>query len=137
MAFKDGLLVRLQVDAANVLHATDSSFSFSRDTREIVTKDTVNGSNQYRTLKLGKRGYEFNVSALQSSDAGDMYATLLGAADAGTVVAVEFGGAVVGETIITVNCYITSFDGNAPSEGEFNYDCVFTSTGDITISTVA
>ena len=133
MSFTDGLAVRAKIDDANILHATESSFSLSRDTREIVTKDTQSGSNQYRTLKLGKRGYEFSVSALQSDEAGDMYATLLAAADSGTLVEVDFGTGEAGDTVITVNCYITNFEGSAPAEGEYSYDVTFTSTGAITI----
>ena len=137
MAFTDGLAVRVKVDAANVLHATESSMSFNRDTREIVTKDTATGTDQYRSIKLGKKSAEFSVSALQSDEAGDLYATLLAAINAGTMVEVDFGTTASGDTVVTVDCYITNLEANAPAEGEFSYDLTFTTTGDFTISTNA
>jgi hypothetical protein len=138
MAFNDGFDVRVQMDDANFLHAQSGSMSLDRDTREIVTKDTVTGGNQYRRLKLGKKGGEFTVSCLvDEADNADLYNTAIVAWNAGTQVSVDFGRhGNSGSTIVTVDCFITNVQSDAEAEGEHAYNVTLSTTGDFTISTV-
>jgi|SRR6056297_75053 len=127
-------LLRVKVDGNAIARANDASISFTHDTRDITTKD----SGGYRELLEGLRSAEASTSGLYAYDdtnGGDsLFADLKGR----NQVEIEFTTDETGDTVYTVDAYITSLELNSSGqEDNAGYSASFACTGEFTSSTVS
>lgn len=131
---------RAFVDGVGAGHAESCSFSLTIDSKELSDKDVDPGSVEpgAAALTLGKKRLEIKVTGfVWESDNGTTastggYRTLLGKAMAGTEVEFLFGTNETGDTEITGNGLITSFDGTGDDGSEAKYSFTIKSNGTFT-----
>ncbi|SFO04757.1 Phage tail tube protein [Paenimyroides ummariense] len=131
-----GKNLRLKVEGKTVYHATECSWSTTKDFEEFASKDTV-----------GKRSipgdYEFSASTaalIVEKAAGatqsDIY-DLLELYKSDTLVEIEFTTDIAGTKVISGNYYIQACDISANNTGVATANCSFRGDGDFSIETVA
>lgn len=127
--------LRLKLADNTLYHATECSFSTTRELESIATKDT-NGNKG----TPGNYEWSLSTSALvanqaSGSDQNDTKA-ILDAFLAGTVVAVEFTTDVEGDILITGNAFLVSCNITAAVGSSATYDVQLTGDGDFTVALV-
>ncbi len=138
MVWKKGKNLRVVLADKKVWHATESSFTTSRDVEEIATKDTdakeqtlgdiswsLSVSNMVADLPVGNTTHVDTDSLLQSYLDGDL-------------IAVQFivDDAAEGEKYISGNVYLTQCDITASNGATVTGSFTLTGTGAFTIETV-
>ena len=129
----NGKLLRLY-DGSNVIgKATESSISFSGETRDTSNKD----SGGWREVLPGLKSATISCSSLLAFDATHGYEELLVKFIAGTAITAKFSTEVTGDYYLSGDFYITSLEVNAPNEENSTMSITLESTGAITGADVA
>jgi predicted secreted protein len=136
MAFTKGKDLRLKFGDKFLLHATSCSLSFSTDTEEITTKDTVG-----KELVLGDQSYTLSTSALVATlpDGNTTHVVksyLINAWKNKTLIAWEFTDGEVGNDIYSGNCYVTGGELTADNGSIANTSFSLTGTGEFVIGVI-
>ena len=131
MAKFNGTSILVTVDGNPVAESQECSIEFSHATADASTKDSAG----WAEFISAQRGGTINVSALVDY-AADTDANATGFFDLfteGIVNRTEFtlvyGTTASGETIFTVDAYLTSLSQNAPMEDVVSYAATFQLTG--------
>lgn len=127
--------LRIKIAGETVYHATECSFSTTRDFDEIATKDTDG-----KKSTPGSFGWTLSTSALVANKATastqNDTKSILDAYKAGDIVAVEFTTDVEGDIIITGNAYLASCNITASVGSSATYDVSLTGDGEFTVAAV-
>ena len=131
-----GKNLRIRVDGKTIFHATECSFTTSRNMESIASKDT-NGE------KVTPGNYTWGVStnflvANIPTGSATKIATkqILDLYQAGTQVQVQFTTQIAGDVIITGQSFIESMNMSAPTNGVATGDASFKGNGDF-VTTVS
>lgn len=128
--------LRIKVGGETVYHATECSFSTTRELESLATKDTTGNIST-----VGNYEWSLSTSALVANQAAASSQNdtkiLMDAYTAGNTVAVEFATETTGDIIITGNCYLSSVNITAPVNGNATFDVTLTGDGDFTVDNVA
>lgn len=131
-----GKNLRIRVDGKTIFHATECSFTTSRNMESIASKDT-NGE------KVTPGNYTWGVStnflvANIPTGSATKIATkqILDLYQAGTQVQVQFTTQIAGDVIITGQSFIESMNMSAPTNGVATGDASFKGNGDF-VTTIA
>ena len=128
--------LRISLASGTLYHATECSFSTSRNFDEIATKDTngnITTPDNY-TWSLSTSVLVANKpNASTQKDIHDIMTEYL----AGTLVAVEFSTTTSGDILLSGNAYVESVEITASVEGRATYSVTLKGDGDLTQSTVA
>lgn len=125
-----GKNLRVRVDGKTVFHATECSFTTSRNMESIASKDT-NGE------QVTPGNYTWGVStnflvANKPTGSTTQIGTkeILDTYQAGTEVEVQFTTEIVGDVIITGQSFIESLNMSSPTNGVATGDASFKGNGD-------
>ena len=131
MAKINGTSILVTVDGNAIAEAQEHSIEFSHNLADASTKDSAG----WAEFISAQRGGTINVSALVDY-AADADASATGFFDLFTEGIVNrteftlvFGTAVSGDTIFTVDAFLTSLSQNAPMEDVVSYSATFQLTG--------
>lgn len=131
-----GKNMRIKVGGKTVFHATECSFSTSRNMDSVASKDT-NGNI------VSPGDYEWSVSTnFLTANKPDASTTQIGTKELledykeGTLVEVEFTTNIVGDVIISGSAYIKDISLNAPTSGLSTGSASFNGSGDFEVETV-
>lgn len=128
----NGKLLRLYMDGTAIANATESSISFSKDTRDASNKDTAG----WKVTLSGLKSASVSTSAL-SVLTGDVGRDQLFAAFvADEAVTLRFSTDVTGEKEFTGDFILTSLEENAPNEDNVTLSASFESAGAVALSLV-
>ncbi|MFH6966480.1 hypothetical protein [Flavobacterium sp. FlaQc-28] len=131
-----GKNLRIRVGGKTVFHATECSFTTSRNMESIASKDT-NGEQvtpgNY-TWGVSTNYLVSNIPAASSTQIGTKQ--ILDTYQSGSEVEVSFSTEIVGDVIITGNCFIEGINMTAPTNGVATGDASFKGNGDF-VTTVA
>ncbi|MEM9685301.1 MAG: hypothetical protein AAF934_00080 [Bacteroidota bacterium] len=134
--FYRGRNLRISVEGEVIYHATECSFSTSKDFEEIATKDT-NGKEQYP----GDHGWSLSTNYLVADRPGggtqQDVSTLLGFYQNNTLLTVEFTTGVTGDIVISGSAYIDNCNITSTVNQVVSGDFSFLGNGDFTVGTVA
>lgn len=132
-----GKNLRVRIDGKAVFHATECSFTTSRNMESIASKDT-NGE------QVTPGNYSWGVSTnflVANIPAGSTTQVgtkeILDTYQDGTEVEVSFTTNIVGDVIITGNTYIEGLNMSAGTNGVATGDCSFKGNGDFETALVA
>lgn len=125
-----GKNLRIRVDGKTIFHATECSFTTSRNMDSIASKDT-NGE------QVSPGNYNWSVSTnYLVADKPSASTTQLGIKElldtytAGTEVEVQFTTEIVGDVVITGQTFIESIDMTAPTNGVATGSASFKGNGE-------
>ena len=131
-----GKNLRIRVDGKTIFHATECSFTTSRNMESIASKDT-NGE------QVTPGNYSWGVStnflvANVPTASTTQIATkqILDTYQAGSEVEVQFTTEIAGDVIITGQSFIESMNMSAPTNGVATGDASFKGNGDF-VTTIA
>jgi hypothetical protein len=131
-----GKNLRIRVEGKTVFHATECTFTTSRNMESIASKDT-NGE------QVTPGNYTWGVStnflvANKPTASTTQIGTkeILDTYQAGTEVEVQFSTEIVGDVIITGQSFIESLNMSAPTNGVATGDASFKGNGDF-VTTLA
>ena len=131
-----GKNLRIRVGGKTIFHATECTFTTSRNMESIASKDT-NGE------QVTPGNYTWGVStnflvANKPTASTTQIGTkeILDTYQAGTEVEVQFSTEIVGDVIITGQSFIESLNMSAPTNGVATGDASFKGNGDF-VTTVA
>jgi hypothetical protein len=127
--------LRIKMADNTIYHATECSFSTTREIESIATKDTDGNKGT-----PGNYEWSLSTSALVANKAGGSSQndtkSILDAYIAGEIVAVEFTTDVEGDIILSGNAYLASCNITAAVGSSATYDVSFTGDGDLTVAAV-
>lgn len=127
--------LRIKLDDNTIYHATECSFSTTREIESIATKDTDGNKGT-----AGNYEWSLSTNALVASKAAlstqNDTKSILDAYLLGNIVAVEFTTDVTGDVVISGNAFIASCNITAAVGSSATYDVSFTGDGDVTVATV-
>lgn len=132
-----GKNLRVRIDGKTVFHATECSFTTSRNMESIASKDT-NGEQvtpgNY-TWGVSTNFLVANIPAGSTTQVGTK--EILDNYQDGTEVEISFTTNIVGDVIITGNTYIEGLNMSAGTNGVATGDCSFKGNGDFETALVA
>lgn len=134
---------RAFIAGVGVGHAESCSFSLTIDKKELSDKDVDPGSLEPGAvaITLGKKRIQIKVSGfVWESDNGATpatggYRTHLNNALEGNEVEWEFGTNAAGDTMLSGDGYITSFDGTGDDASEAKYSLTIDANGTFAMTT--
>jgi predicted secreted protein len=133
MALNLGENMRLTLDGKLILHEVSASLSFTKDFKEVASKDT-NG----KLVSPGSNSWNFSVEGLWENDGTvkqDLFAiTTMANADA--VKTVSFSTGISGDPIFSGNAYVEGFTVDAANEEYVTFSFTVKGSGDLTIAEV-
>lgn len=125
-----GKNLRIRVGGKTVFHATECTFTTSRNMESIASKDT-NGEQvtpgNY-TWGVSTNFLVANIPTASTTQIGTKQ--ILDIYQAGTEVEVQFSTEIVGDVIITGQSFIESINMSAPTNGVSTGDASFKGNGD-------
>ena len=124
----NGKNLRLYIDGVAIAHATESSISFSKDTRDASSKDTAG----WKCTLSGLRSASISTSALAVLTANVGIDQLFAAFASDATVAVRFTTDVAGENQFTGDFVLTSLEVNSPNEENVTLSASLESAGEVT-----
>ena len=128
----NGKLLRLYMNGTAITNATESSISFSKDTRDASNKDTAG----WKVTLSGLKSASVSTSAL-SVLTGDVGRDQLFAAfESDSTVTLRFSTDNTGEKEFTGPFILTSLEENAPNEDNVTLSASFESAGAVTLVTI-
>jgi hypothetical protein len=131
-----GKNLRIRVEGKTIFHATECTFTTSRNMESIASKDT-NGEQvtpgNY-TWGVSTNFLVANKPTASSTQIGTK--EILDTYQAGTEVEVQFSTEIVGDVIITGQSFIESLNMSAPTNGVATGDASFKGNGDF-VTTLA
>lgn len=131
-----GKNLRIRVDGKTIFHATECSFTTSRNMESIASKDT-NGEQVTPGNYTWGVSTNFLVANIPNASTTQIATKqILDTYQAGTEVEVQFSTEIVGDVIITGNTFIESINMNAGTNGVATGDASFKGNGDF-VTTVA
>jgi hypothetical protein len=132
-----GKNLRVRIDGKTVFHATECSFTTSRNMESIASKDT-NGEQvtpgNY-TWGVSTNFLVANIPAGSTTQVGTK--EILDNYQDGTEVEISFTTNIVGDVIITGNTFIEGLNMSAGTNGVATGDCSFKGNGDFETALVA
>jgi len=130
-----GKNLRIKVDGETVYHATECSFTTTRELESIASKDT---NGEKKTPGNYTWGLSTNALVADKAVASSQNDTksILDAFQAGNTVSVEFTTDVEGDIVISGDAYIESCNITAPVGGSATYDASFSGDGDFVVDVV-
>lgn len=131
-----GKNLRIRVDGKIVFHATECSFTTSRNMESIASKDT-NGEQVTPGNYTWGVSTNFLVANIPNASTTQIATKqILDTYQAGSEVEVQFTTEIVGDVIITGNAFIESINMSAPTNGVATGDASWKGNGDF-VTTVA
>jgi len=131
-----GKNLRIRVDGKTVFHATECTFTTSRNMESVASKDT-NGEQVMPGNYTWGVSTNFLVANIPTASATQIGTKeVLDIYQAGTEVEVQFSTNIVGDVVITGNSFIESINMSAPTNGVATGDASFKGNGDF-VTTVA
>jgi hypothetical protein len=131
-----GKNLRIKVDGKTIFHATECSFTTSRNMESIASKDT---NGEQVTPGNYTWGVSTNYLVANKPDASTTQIgmkEILDTYQAGTEVEVQFTTNIVGDVIVTGQTFIEGLNMTAGTNGVATGDASFKGTGDF-ITTLA
>jgi hypothetical protein len=131
-----GKNLRIKVDGKTIFHATECSFTTSRNMESIASKDT-NGEQSTPgnyTWGLSTNFLAANIPAASITQIGTK--ELLDKYQAGVEVAVQFTTNIIGDVIISGMAFIEGINISSPTSGVATGDSSFKGNGDFTTANV-
>jgi hypothetical protein len=131
-----GKNLRIRVEGKTVFHATECSFTTSRNMESIASKDT-NGEQVTPGNYSWSVSTNFliaNIPTASTTQIGTKQ--ILDVYQAGTEVEIQFSTNIVGDVIITGQSFIESMNMSAPTSGVATGDASFKGNGDF-VTTLA
>lgn len=123
----------LKIEDTALGHTTSCTMSFSSDLPEATTKDSSGFQEVIAGVKSGEISFDGLVAYDDSANAIELADYLL----AGTQVTAVFGTAVSGDSVYTVEGFLSSVEMSAEMESPVSYSGSITTTGSIVKSTNA
>lgn len=123
----------LKIEDTTLGHTTSCTMSFSSDLPEATTKDSSGFQEVIAGVKSGEISFDGLVAYDDSANAIELADYLL----AGTQVTAVFGTAVSGDSVYTVEGFLSSVEMSAEMESPVSYSGSITTTGSIVKSTNA
>lgn len=127
--------LRIKVDDNTIYHATECSFTTTREIESIATKDTDGNKGT-----PGNYEWSLSTSALVANKAAlstqNDTKSILDAYLLGDKVSVEFTTDVEGDIILSGEAWIASCNITAAVGASATYDVSFTGDGDLTVAAV-
>jgi predicted secreted protein len=117
-----------------ILNLQSNGISFSTDTREVTTKDSVKYREYRPTFQDATISFEGLFSAAVTTNG---FEDIIAFKDAGTEIFWEIGTGVTGTQKYTGKGYITSLDVDSPLDDNVTFSGEIQNTGDLTIGTYA
>lgn len=131
-----GKNLRIRVDGKTIFHATECSFTTSRNMESIASKDTDAEEVVPGTITWGV-STNYLVANIPSASATQIGTKqLLDTYTAGTKVEVQFTTDIIGDVIVTGNTFIEGINMTAGTNGVATGDASFKGTGEF-ITTLA
>ena len=127
----NGTNLILSVEGTNLGHTTSCSLTLSTDLPEATTKDSSGFQEVIAGVKSGEISFDGLVAYDDSANAIELADYLL----AGTQVTAIFGTAVSGDSVYTVEGFLSSVEMSAEMESPVSYSGSITTTGSIVKST--
>jgi len=132
-----GKNLRIRVGGKTIFHATECSFTTSRNMESIASKDT-NGEQVTPGNYTWGVSTNFLVANIPTSSTTQIATKeLLDTYQAGTEVEVQFTTDIAGDVIITGDTFIESMNMSAPTNGVATGDAAFKGNGDFVTSVAA
>ncbi len=134
MALNLGENMRLTLNSKEILHEVSCSLSFTKDFKEIASKDT-NG----KLVSPGSSSTTISIEGLWENDGTtkhDLF-VISGYANANTAYAFSFSTDVIGDVIYSGDAYVDSFSVDATNEEYVTFSFTLKINGDLTIAEVA
>lgn len=129
----NGKLIRVYVDDVAVAHATESSISLTKDTRDASSKDTAG----WKCNLSGLRSASISSSALLVLNGNVGRDQLFAAFNGDATVAIRWSTNVSGEKEFAGDFIVTSLEESAPNEDNATLSANFESAGAVTLNTIA
>lgn len=129
----NGTNLILKIEDTALGHTTSCTMSFSSDLPEATTKDSSGFQEVIAGVKSGEISFDGLVAYDDSANAIELADYLL----AGTQVTAVFGTAVSGDSVYTVEGFLSSVEMSAEMESPVSYSGSITTTGSIVKSTNA
>ncbi|MBF4484432.1 phage tail tube protein [Flavobacterium sp. CSZ] len=131
-----GKNLRIRVDGKTIFHATECSFTTSRNMESIASKDT-NGEQVTPGNYTWGVSTNYLVANIPTASTTQIATKqILDTYQQGSEVEVQFSTEIVGDVIITGNSFIESINMTAPTNGVATGDASFKGNGDF-VTTVA
>lgn len=127
----NGTNLILKIEDTALGHTTSCTMSFSSDLPEATTKDSSGFQEVIAGVKSGEISFDGLVAYDDSANAIELADYLL----AGTQVTAVFGTAVSGDSVYTVEGFLSSVEMSAEMESPVSYSGSITTTGSIVKST--
>jgi TP901-1 family phage major tail protein len=133
MAFMKGSSMRIKIGTNVIYHETDATLNWSREFKEVATKDTTGVENTpgKSSWSLSSNAYAENAPATEND-----LKSISDAAQAATLVSVEFTDGVSGNVMYSGQAYIESFSVKATNDETVTFDYVLKGNGDLTTANV-
>lgn len=130
MAFYEGSKMRIKIGTENVFHETDATLNWSREFKEIASKDTdgKQSSPGSKSWSLSSSAYAINTPDTQND-----LKSIADAANAATLVEVQFTDGVSGNLVFSGQAYIENFSVKSPNDETVSFDYSLKGNGDLTI----
>lgn len=125
MAKKDGKLLVLQFDDVTLVGQTSGSLSFTSDTLDITTKDSV----KFKEFLAGEANATLSASGLYDPEAAEGVSEAFANIVAGTALKWTFGEITAGSTAWTGNGILTSLQIQADKNSPVTYAVEFQNSG--------
>lgn len=124
----NGTDLRIYYAGNAIGESTSCTLSVSRETREILTKDSP--SSGWRSVSPGRKSATLTVEALYSETSANVQPdALFDALDGGTVLNLTLTENTSTYNFYSFSAYCTSFEVNAPVEDNVSYSCTFEVSG--------
>jgi predicted secreted protein len=127
----NGTNLILKIEDTALGHTTSCTMSFNADLPEATTKDSSGFQEVIAGVKSGEISFDGLVAYDDSANAIELADYLL----AGTQVTAIFGTAVSGDSVYTVEGFLSSVEMSAEMESPVSYSGSITTTGSIVKST--
>jgi len=132
-----GKNLRIRVEGKTIFHATECTFTTSRNMESIASKDT-NGEQVTPGNYTWGVSTNFLVANIPTASTTQIATKqILDTYQAGTEVEVSFSTEIVGDVIITGQSFIESINMSAPTNGVATGDASFKGNGDFETTVAA
>ncbi|WP_418639656.1 phage tail tube protein [Winogradskyella sp.] len=130
MAYYEGSDMRIKIGTNNVFHETDATLNWSREFKEIASKDTdgVESSPGKKSWSLTSSAYVINTPDTQND-----LKSIAEAGDLGTLVDVQFTDGKSGNLVFSGQAYIENFSVKATTDDTVTFDYSLKGNGSLTI----
>lgn len=139
MAVIDGTDLRIYIGGNPIGHATSCSLSFSKETRETVSKDNVGGWSEsesgQKSATLSFEGF-FTETALLGGNTVETAPDLFDAFSSDALISWKFTTGVTGSEEYSGNAIMNSLEFSAPVDENATHSGSLTVSGAVTKATV-